>query len=337
MVAGNVLYMELLLASRRSKQFIWRYLYAGWLVLEFGYLYSSYWITVVLAQANLGPGSPFIATGDETMEFAGQFIVMFMWQQLVLIMLATPAMSAGAITDEKERGTLQYLLSAGLTSTEIILGKLMARLVMVGNVFIAGIPFLFLMAGLMGLSFGLALAIVLQGIAAAFALASASLLASVWARQTRDAILQLYAIGGLILFGLWAVSQLPTAAGPPGTPPEWWQTILQSVLDNARLFDPTYALEPGWRSDDLGDLAARILLHILAWVGFGAICLLIAIVRLRPAYFKQLEGMGKKKQALIWWARPPVSGEPVRWKDASWPASPRCPCFATFHAGLSWG
>jgi ABC-type transport system involved in multi-copper enzyme maturation permease subunit len=314
MIAGNVLHMELLLASRRSKQFIWRYLYAGWLVLEFCWYFIGYYGNA-WAATQFGPGSGFDVQWDATMQFAGGFMTMFIWQQLILLMLVTPAMSAGAITDEKESGTLQYLLSAGLTSTEIILGKLLGRLVMVGNVFVAGIPFLFLLCGFIGISFGLALAIVLQGAAAAFALAAASLLASVWAKQTRDAILQLYAVGALVLIGIAVAGQITVAGPAAGAKPEWWFPILQWVVDTAKCFDPTYALEPVWQSNEIGELGRRIVVHILAWCLVGVLCLMVAIARLRPAYFKQLEGMSKRKRALIWWARPPVSSEPVRWKE----------------------
>jgi ABC-type transport system involved in multi-copper enzyme maturation permease subunit len=314
MVAGNVVYMELLLASRRKRQFIWRYLYEGWLVVLFGSWFSYYWIKM-MTSASMGPASLFTVGPDETHQFFGGFITLFIWEQLILIMLVTPAMTAGAITDEKESGTLQYLLSAGLTSTEIILGKLVGRLIMVGSVFIAGVPFLFFAGAMVGLSFALVLAIVLQALAAAFAVAGASLLASVWARQTRDAILQLYAIGALALFAIRAASQATLTAPPPGTPTEWWMPIAQWTLDIAKWFDPTYALEPGWRSEEVGELGRRILLHILAWGSVGVICLVVAIWRLRPAYFQQQAGMGKRKKALLWWARPAVTGEPVRWKE----------------------
>jgi ABC-type transport system involved in multi-copper enzyme maturation permease subunit len=127
-----------------------------------------------------------------------------------------------------------------------------------------------------------------------FALASASLLASVWSKQTRDAVLGLYAAGGAATLVLW-------------------------LLGGLHLFDPLHVLEPAWgqaRLRDLQELGRRLLVYGSAWGLVAVVCFGLAVWRLRPAYLQQLEGEGRKKQAR-WWRveRLPVGDDPVPWKE----------------------
>ena len=57
----------------------------------------------------------------------------------------TPALVGGTIAGEKQRKTLHYLLASELSSAEIVLGKLMARMLMVLVYLVAGVPMLFLL------------------------------------------------------------------------------------------------------------------------------------------------------------------------------------------------
>ena len=52
--------------------------------------------------------------------------------QGIAVLLLTPTLVAGVIADERQRKTLHYLLASRLSSGEIILGKLAARLLHVG-------------------------------------------------------------------------------------------------------------------------------------------------------------------------------------------------------------
>jgi ABC-type transport system involved in multi-copper enzyme maturation permease subunit len=71
---------------------------------------------------------------NEMSEFARNFLIAFLFTQLVAVVLITPAVVGGAIAEEKERGTIDYLKASLLTNREIVLGKLAARLAFVGGV-----------------------------------------------------------------------------------------------------------------------------------------------------------------------------------------------------------
>jgi ABC-type transport system involved in multi-copper enzyme maturation permease subunit len=312
MFGGPVLFIELLLGSRRNRLYIFRFIYAGWLLLQFGFLYLSYLFDALAA------GLPFSRPPDidVTAQFATHYVQLFVIQQLILLTLATPALAAGAITEEKERGTLQYLLTAELSTTEIVVGKLLGRMAGVLTIFLAGVPFLCFVATFTGMGFLGVLVVLLQTVLATFALAAASVLASVWARQTRDAVLSLYAIGGL----LWAAAALVISLAFPAplAVATGSSTPLRALSAPARVlqaFDPVYVLDPALGGADAAGLLGRFFWHLVAWGGLGVGCIVLAVLRLRPAYIRQLEGAGQRKRQLIWSARPPVNNQPLTWKE----------------------
>src|SRR5579884_1301961 len=114
-MVGPVLHHEMMLGSRRSRSYIFRWIYAGWLVLQ------VFWFGFYFLMEHLASDSHEHATAVVATHFAQTFVL----QQLILMLLATPVLAAGAVTDEKTRGTLQYLLTTDLQPWHIVLGKLL--------------------------------------------------------------------------------------------------------------------------------------------------------------------------------------------------------------------
>src|SRR5689334_4083314 len=128
-MVGPVLHQEMLLGSRRSRLHVFRWVYAAWLVTQVLYFYFAFLgeesarrLAYVQTQGDL-PRNPVSAPEVVGSRFAETFVS----QQMILLTLAVPAFVAGAITDEKRRGTLQYLLVSDLESRHILLGKLLGR------------------------------------------------------------------------------------------------------------------------------------------------------------------------------------------------------------------
>jgi ABC-type transport system involved in multi-copper enzyme maturation permease subunit len=295
-MVGAVLQQEWLLSSRRSRLHVFRWIYGGWLILllMYGFVCHVNDEHQRLHSRAADLSSTFIRNSSAP-EVVGQwFAETFVIHQLLLIVLATPAFVAGAITDEKRRGTLQYLLTADLESRHIVVGKLLARMAQVILVALAGVPLFALLAGFGGvepitlLALGIALTVPL------FALASTALLASVWCRQTRDAVLALYILGTLAGLAVW---------------------YLQGFL---RYFNPLFVLQPAWstwRTLDLAELGWRLLVSSLCWGTLGIVSLGLAIWRLRPAYIGELEDV--RPRIARWYSavRVPVQDEPIRWRE----------------------
>src|SRR6266849_10494589 len=133
---GPVFSLELRLAVRRGRWNAFRRLYGGWWLLQFAVMYVLIWQceTDGASGTVLGP----------LLNLCFQIVVA---QQFVFLVLATPAAVAGAITDEKSQGTLQHLLTADLSSWEIVMGKFLGRMAQVGLMALVGWPVICFLAG----------------------------------------------------------------------------------------------------------------------------------------------------------------------------------------------
>src|SRR5262249_21457122 len=149
LMIGPVFYLELLTGSRRGRLKAWLRLYCAWLILQFLFFYATY-LTEIWRSMLEPPEGP----GRLDMTAFGRFVETYVWafllQQFVLLFLLTPTFVAGAITDEKTRGTLQYLLTTNVTAWEIVVGKLLGRLTQLALLALAGLPLICLMAPFTG-------------------------------------------------------------------------------------------------------------------------------------------------------------------------------------------
>jgi ABC-type transport system involved in multi-copper enzyme maturation permease subunit len=296
---GTIVHQELLLGSRRNRLRLFRVLYALWLFVQVFYYYAhflgyeqqKYFIRMQATWMNRGAmPEPFVP--DSAPQMVGAwFTETFITQQFIFLAIATPALVAGAITDEKRRGTLQYLMLTDLGTRPLLLGKLLGRVAQVGMLTLVGLPVFALLGGFGGLEPLRFLAVGAMAALTTLAAAAAALLASVWCRQTRDAILALYAVGVAGGLAVWKFG---------------------GVLSG---FDPLWVLAPADPGES-GELVRRLGLAALDWGVVGLGCLGLAVWRLKPAYLRQLEGSPAKKVAWYAGRRTAVDEEePVRWRE----------------------
>jgi ABC-type transport system involved in multi-copper enzyme maturation permease subunit len=305
-MVGSVFHQELLLGGRRGRLHVLRWVYVAWLVLQifflwfkFLYLQSEHWSALHGSPA--APDNPASAPGIVGAWFVqgmdgsvfGLFFPGFVRSQMIMLLLATPAFVAGAVADEKRRGTLQYLLTADIDTRHLILGKMFGRVAQVALLAVAGLPVFALMAGFAGIEPLTLVVVLLVLLAPMFALSAAAILASVQCRHTSDAVLVVYffsLIGCLIVGGI---------GGP------------------LRYIDPMYAVEAAaapWLAVDWPELAVRLAVEVAVWGLLGCACLAVAIRRLRPVYIRELEApTGKAAWQLG--ERVPIGDDPVRWRE----------------------
>src|SRR4051794_27118709 len=98
---GPIFYLELLHLHRRGRQRLFCLIYGGWLLAEFVVLYLGY------LMRRGSPNRPVMRI-EAASDFINSFVELFVVQQYALLLLVTPALVAGTITDEKTRGTLQH-------------------------------------------------------------------------------------------------------------------------------------------------------------------------------------------------------------------------------------
>lgn len=292
---GAVLRQELLLGGRRNRLHVFRWAFAGWLVVVVFYLYLRF-EPESLFPATFVPGgrAEVVRVRVSVPSVVGQrFAEAFVVQQIFLLLLVTPAFVAGAITDEKRRGTLPQLLTTDLEARHVLVGKLLGRTAQVALIALTGLPPFALLAGFAGIGVGTALLVGAALVPPLFALAAASVLASVYCRQTRDAVLALYATGTALGLAVWKLG------GP---------------LD---LLNPLYivapALAPGTDAD-LALAARRLAVSGGCWTVVGGACLGLAVARLWPAFRRELEGR-RRAPGGVRDGRTPVDDNPVRWRE----------------------
>src|SRR5258708_7312908 len=206
---GPIFHLEMLLGGRRGRQYYLRWFVGGILCVQLLGFYLTYWQTVEVGkQENFGQVPPNAASN-----FGNDFTKWLLMQQFLIVLLATPVFTAGAVTDEKTRGTLLYLFSADLNAWEILAGKLLGRAFEVLILLLTTLPFMCFIGIFGGVTPVSLLAIGLMFLGPVFAIRAARLgvislrravpvgragrLRAAWGRRSRDAVRALCAVGAV--------------------------------------------------------------------------------------------------------------------------------------------
>lgn len=222
---GPVLSYDLVRTARRGRHFVIRIAYLVILLGLLGWLYFA-----ATADRDFAGSVP----REQAAEFARNFFSLFMAAQFLIVTVATPAYVAGAIAEEKERRTLEFLLATQLGDREIVLSKLAARLLNLLLLVLTGLPVL---AALQLLG-GVDPLLVIAGFAATLltiaSLAGLSILASTVCRRARDAIVLTYLLAAayLVLSGLswgltWPAGWAAYALTPWSASPVTLETLVR--------------------------------------------------------------------------------------------------------------
>jgi ABC-type transport system involved in multi-copper enzyme maturation permease subunit len=234
----------------------------------------------------------------------------------------TPAYVAGAIADEKERKTLEFMLATDLSNHEIVLSKLLSRLANLTLFLLTGLPILSILQFLGGVDTELMLA----GFAATgltmLGIACVSILFSTLLKRSRDAIGLTY----LALIAYCGVGTLGKAMAMNGarfmSEPLWIDGTGPTLADISEWFnignphvcmiDVSIAIQKA----TLGTELPRLLTLYACFHGvLSAICIVWSIARLRAVALKQT--VAGKTQKLPWWEplRPVIGDLPMLWKE----------------------
>ncbi|MFL5340707.1 MAG: ABC transporter permease [Gemmataceae bacterium] len=140
----------------------------------------------------------------------------FLIAQSAVVLLFTPLYIGGAITDEREKRSLDFLLSTPMRDRDVVLGKFGSRALALLSVEMAALPVL---AATMLLG-GMDLPRLFAGLAATaltvLSLGSFTLLCSVCSRRTRTAITVTYVLLLLAAVGCFFDPILRKLSSPPG-------------------------------------------------------------------------------------------------------------------------
>lgn len=135
-------------------------------------------------------------------DFASQFVFLYMIGQFAFLMLIGPTYVAGAIAEERQRGTLDYLFSSNLTNYEIVIGKYFSRLFLLIQFVMIGLPVLALTHMIGGVSPEMVLGMFFGTVGCLAFLTALTLLLSVMSKNARVALARTFFIT-LALFIVW--------------------------------------------------------------------------------------------------------------------------------------
>lgn len=299
---GPVFYYDLLRHSRKGRNLLLRCLFV---LLLFGLLALTYYTYGELLQANiqarqawsqLPPAQKMLLPPVrqlDTSAFGETFFSYYFVVQYVVIVLITPAMVAGAITEEKQRQTIEYLFTSSIANHEIVLGKLFSRLLTIVMLILAGLPLLSLVQLFGGVSWELMVVGFSACLATMLSLACLSLYQSVHARRVREALgkaylmIVLYFVGwGLLVLFRFIIGVDVKSGGLP-------LRAMDFVLQVYNAGNPVIALyqmrEQTRITGTLGTLPFELLAkYSLFHFGVAILCLALAMMRLRTVYIKQM-------------------------------------------------
>jgi ABC-type transport system involved in multi-copper enzyme maturation permease subunit len=131
---------------------------------------------------------------NDMAEFGRTFAYACLWVQLAAAVVLTPVLTAGAITEERGRRTLDFVLLTHLKDREIIVGKLAARLAHVALILLTGMPVLGLVQLLGGVDPDLVLAAFAATLLMMVSIGSVAMYNSVRAYNTPQAIMATYSL-----------------------------------------------------------------------------------------------------------------------------------------------
>lgn len=348
---GPVLRYELITTSRRGRYYIARLAY-GLLLLYMLWSEFERFRRELLFQRG-APGFLNVEAIQESVKdmtlFAEAAFVSLAWSQWLAVLLLVPAMTAGVIADAHRRKTLRDLLSSGMSSSSIVLGKLGARLIHVGVFVAVGLPVVALIGLFGGLDPTTVFYVYLGTLSIAVAVGGVSILASTLARRPREAILSAYALelawlivpgvlAWLMPFMIWPLPYLaPAAQLLKDTHPFFvWGALSGNV--QMKVWSRTNRWGATWLAGALQDIHTRFLIMAATQLILGLLCIGISVKVLRPlragdaewvlswsSLWNWLRRRRKPRERVIP-ARAGCGDDPMLWKE--WHAIPR--------GGMAW-
>lgn len=292
---GPVFALEAARTGRRLSTFVVRWLY---LLILVGVLGMFFYSSRHKLDTSDGTVDPNVLT-----RFCENFFWVYTITQFLAVSALVPAMTAGAITVEKERKTLSFLLATTLSAKEIVFGKLSVRIGELIMLVLAGMPVLSLLQFLGGIEPRLVLLATGMTLATVVSLSAIGAAASVEMARTRDAVILAYAIPvGYVALSAYCLS-LKDAPG-------WSGTVDIFAFGNP--FRVAGQLGGSSKPDQM--------LATASWyIGFhglvSAIAFAFAVVRLRRSSEPSGARGSKRRGRARARKHPPVGDDPVVWRE----------------------
>ena len=224
--SNPVLMKEIKLRFRSPKSFVGILFYlAAMSLFVFGFLYL---MTTLDAP---GTGGGFLNTEESFILFT-----ILTYIQLALVLFITPGLTAGSISSEREKQTLNMLLTTTQTSFQIILGKLLSSIAFLALMIVSSLPIYSLVFLFGGISPAQLALMLFYFLLTTLAIGSVGVMFSTLIRKTAVAMIATYGTmlaltagpGFLSVFSASLVFAGPSAGPSPMA--HFWASINPAVV-----------------------------------------------------------------------------------------------------------
>ncbi|HSW00290.1 MAG TPA: ABC transporter permease subunit [Sedimentisphaerales bacterium] len=308
---GPIFDKEMRVSSRRRRNYVLRFLYIG----LFAFLLAVVWAETV-------PYQSAAAYQSSRMAIAGQAIVStVLWFEFITVQVIAVVMLSTSISDEIYHRTLGVLMTTPIGSFQIVVGKLLSRLLQLVLLLAISLPPLAVVrvfGGVPGDFLACGLCVTLT---TALFVGSLSLFFSILTRRAYTVILTTIVTLGL-LFLLVPLGAAFLAYYPHDPPAAFWRG-LSLVNPYLILFEATVAMQ-GVRV--WGVVPWPI--HCGAMLGASGLLLLLSMTLVRKAALRQAMGLTglwsgrgsrKPEKSMVEGRVARVKGPPVLWKECRIP------------------
>src|SRR5262244_932386 len=138
MLGGPILLFDAVRTARRFRLALLRALYLSFLLVVLFAVYSFHFgsnflwtLTHIFEEPTL--------PGRRLDRFTATFTWAFLGFQYAVLLLLTPVLTVGAVAEEREKRTLDLLLTTQLSAADIVVGKLLPRLAHLFLLLLAGL------------------------------------------------------------------------------------------------------------------------------------------------------------------------------------------------------
>jgi ABC-type transport system involved in multi-copper enzyme maturation permease subunit len=319
---GPLFALEMTSSARRARYFVTRVVYGAIILIALFNVYQSYDIR----------SYPYNSLSDIALaaQYSWTFFSVFSFLQVLAVVVAGPAMAAGTIASEREHRTIEYLFASTLTNAEIIFGKLLARLMQLGYLVLAGMPILFIAMLMGGIAPEAIVVLTIVTLSTALTVSIVSITISVWTARARDAVMRAYLVLIIALILPPLISVLPMMIGLRAMP--WFFDVIRPGVDQLIIANPFGVLGATLVTASSANTAAAWT-TLLALVRNQAIiclgCITAATLAVRRVHLRAQGSTPKKRRRRVRLFRPALGDRPMLWKEIV--ADP-----AALRKGIAW-
>ncbi|WP_445479504.1 ABC transporter permease [Lysinibacillus irui] len=205
--------------------------------------------------------------------------------QMALVLFITPSLTAGAISSEREKQTLNILLTTTQSSTQIVVGKLLSSVAFLVLMLVAGLPLYSLVFLFGGVSPSQLISIFLFYLVTVVAIGSIGVMFSTITKRTIVAMIATYGsiifLGGITAFFFFLTMAFHQMGNAVGTSTSFMTYFWASINPGALMLTLI--------SPEMGDALAELsgvelpiwITYLIAYLFIIVLCLTIAIKKLR--------------------------------------------------------